>query len=233
MNAIITGGTKGIGRATVNIFAANGIHMSICSRNQQDLERLQTEILEKHPNITIHIKQVDVSNKQELLKYAEEATTALGNVDILINNAGIFIPGQIHEEESGVLERTLDVNLLSVYHLTRAILLGMILRKKGHIVNMCSIASVTAYPNGGSYSISKFALLGFSRCLREELKYKGIKVTSILPGATWSASWDGLDQPVTRLMQPDDIAKVIFNAVTLGESATLEEVIIRPQLGDL
>ncbi|HMQ06410.1 MAG TPA: SDR family oxidoreductase [Saprospiraceae bacterium] len=233
MNAIITGGTKGIGRSTVKLFAANGIHLSVCSRNQKELESLRFEIIEKYPNINVHIKQVDVSNKHELLKYAEEASTALGKIDILINNAGIFIPGQIHEEEDSVLERTLDVNLLSVYHLTRAILPGMIQRKKGYIVNMCSIASVTAYPNGGSYSISKFALLGFSRCLREELKSKGIKVTSILPGATWSASWEGVDQPITRLMQPDDIAKVIYNAVTLGESATVEEVIIRPQLGDL
>ena len=98
---------------------------------------------------------------------------------------------------------------------------------------MCSIASQIAYPNGGSYSISKFALLGFSKVLREEMKNKGVKVTSILPGATWSNSWAGVDLPESRLMQATDIANATWSATTMSPSAVVEEIILRPQLGDL
>jgi len=109
----------------------------------------------------------------------------------------------------------------------------MISHGTGHIFNMCSIASITAYPNGGSYSISKFALLGFSKVLREELKDKNIKVTSIMPGATWSASWAGVDLPESRLMQATDIAKIVWSALEMSPSAVIEDIVIRPQLGDL
>ncbi len=233
MNAIITGGTKGIGYSTALLFASKGIHLSICSRNRTDLVYLDNELKSLYPNINVHTYAVDVRDTSGLLHYAEEAQNKLGEVDILVNNAGLFIPGSIHNEEEGALENMIETNLYSVYHLTRAILPGMLKRKKGHIVNMCSIASLAAYPNGGSYAISKFALLGFSRCLRAELKDQGIKVTAILPGSTWTASWEGVDLPESRLMQSEDIAKVIYNAIDLGDSAVMEEVIIRPQLGDL
>ena len=98
---------------------------------------------------------------------------------------------------------------------------------------MCSVASIKAYPNGGSYAISKFALLGFTKCLREELKDKGVKVTAILPGATWSDSWAGVDLPQERLMPASDIADIIWGTYVLSDVAVVEELLIRPQLGDL
>jgi short-subunit dehydrogenase len=109
----------------------------------------------------------------------------------------------------------------------------MLSQNKGHIFNMCSVASEKAYPNGGSYSISKFALLGFSKNLREELKPKGIKVTSILPGATWSDSWAGFEGPEERLMQARDVAEVVLAALRMSASAVMEDIVLRPQLGDL
>ena len=105
--------------------------------------------------------------------------------------------------------------------------------KKGYIFNMCSVASEKAYPNGGSYSISKFALLGFSKNLREEMKPFGIKVTSILPGATWSDSWAGFEAPEERLMQARDIAEAVVSALRMSAAAVVEEIVLRPQLGDL
>ena len=109
----------------------------------------------------------------------------------------------------------------------------MIKEGSGHILNMCSVASVIAYPDGGSYSISKFALLGFSKVLREELKLKGIKVTSVLPGATWSDAWSGVDLTRDRLIDPKDIALSVSSAIKMSPAAVVEEIIIRPQLGDL
>ena len=98
---------------------------------------------------------------------------------------------------------------------------------------MCSIASFTAYANGGSYSISKFAMLGMSKALREELKDKGIKVTAIMPGATLTASWEGVDIPPERFMKSEDVAEATWSAYRMSERSIVEEIVIRPQLGDL
>jgi NADP-dependent 3-hydroxy acid dehydrogenase YdfG len=109
----------------------------------------------------------------------------------------------------------------------------MMERKSGHIFNMCSIASLQAYANGGAYSISKFALHGFSKNLREEMKPHGIKVTSIHPGAVMSDSWGNYDNTEKRIMEADDIAKMIYAASQLSIQACVEDIVIRPQLGDL
>ncbi len=124
-------------------------------------------------------------------------------------------------------------NLYSAYHLTRQLLPPMMSRKEGTIINICSIASFMSYPNGGSYSISKFAMLGFSKVLREEMKPYGIKVTSIMPGATWSASWSDADYPLSRLMAPEDVAEAVISITRMSPASVVEEMIIRPQLGDL
>jgi short-subunit dehydrogenase len=158
---------------------------------------------------------------------------SFGVPGIVVNNAGQFLPGSVHNEAEGTLERMIEVNLYSAYHLTRTVLPAMITAGQGHIFNICSIASLTAYPNGGSYSISKFALLGFSKNLREELKPHYIKVTAVCPGATMSGSWDGVAIDPRRIMEADDVAKMIYTASQLSAMADVEDIIMRPQLGDL
>jgi short-subunit dehydrogenase len=123
--------------------------------------------------------------------------------------------------------------LYSAYYTSRGIAPGMREAKSGHIFNMCSIASIKAYPNGGSYAISKFAMLGLSKMLREELKEFGVRVTSVLPGATLTASWEGTDLPNERFMDPQDVAEVVWGAYGLSKRSVVEEILIRPQLGDL
>lgn len=127
----------------------------------------------------------------------------------------------------------LNVNLFSAYHLTRALLPGMIKNKSGHIFNVCSIASLKAYANGGSYSISKYALMGFSKNLREELKPFNIKVTSIYPGAVYTSSWEGADVLPSRIMEVNDIAEMVYAASILSPQACVEDIVLRPFLGDL
>ncbi len=136
-------------------------------------------------------------------------------------------------EADGVLENTMQTNIYSAYYLTQQLVPAMIPHQSGHIFNMCSVASIKAYPNGGSYSISKFALLGFSKCLREELKEHHIKVTSILPGATLTDSWSGVDLPESRFSKPSDIAELIYSITQLSSLSVVEELVIRPQLGDI
>lgn len=233
MNAVITGGTKGIGKAIADLLLSKGISVAICSRNGSDIENYIKEASSQHKDVKVIGTVADMSKKEEVVAFADFVKNHFETIDILINNAGVFLPGELLKEEEGTLETMIDTNLYSAYHLSRALVPKMVEYGSGHIFNMCSIASFMAYPNGGSYSISKFALLGFSKVLREELKQKNIKVTSIMPGATWSASWAGVDLPESRLMQATDIAKIVWSALEMSPSAVIEDIVIRPQLGDL
>jgi short-subunit dehydrogenase len=127
----------------------------------------------------------------------------------------------------------MKTNVYSAYYLSRFLVPSMIRRKSGHIFNMCSIASLKAYPYGGSYSITKYALAGLSANLRDELKKHGIKVTSLFPGAVYTASWDASGVDPDRIMKAEDIAKMVFASANLSPQACVEEIVIRPQLGDL
>ena len=186
MKAIITGASKGIGKATAALFLEKGIDIAINSRSQSDLEAVRDEFRQSFPEREILIKATDVSKKDEVYAFGEFVKSQWSAVDYLINNAGQYVPGQIHDEEDDVLESQIDTNLYSAVRLTKSILPVMLPQKKGTIVNISSIAGIMAYPNSGSYSVSKFALQGFSKVLRDELKDKGIRVVSVLPGATWT-----------------------------------------------
>jgi short-subunit dehydrogenase len=233
MVAVITGSSKGIGRALAIKYAKGGYHLALCARGMEDLIRLEDEISQVAPLCDVMIRSVDVSSEDEVKRFGQEILATYPTIDILINNAGIYLPGDVLTEDIGTLQSLIQTNLYSAYHLTRTLAPSMIDAGKGHIINMCSVASLLALPGGGSYSISKFALLGFSKVLREELKPKGVKVTSVMPGATWSDSWKGVDLPYERLMEANDIADTIWSATHLGPSAVIEDIVIRPQLGDL
>lgn len=230
--AVITSGTKGIGRATVEKFYNEGFDVVTCSRSEKDLQALKNE-LETSGKGEVFIQTADMSNKKEVMVFADFVGQLNRPIDVLLNNTGLFLPGAIHEEEEGNLEKMIETNLYSAYHLTRALIGEMKARKSGHIFTTGSIAGITAYDNGGSYSISKFALLGFTKCLREEMKPHGVRVTSILPGATYTASWEGVDIPQERFMKAEDIADAIYACHALSPHTVVEEIVLRPQLGDI
>ncbi len=234
MNAIVTGGTKGIGKAIAIKLIKQGFNVAICGRNLQDLKKAEAEIQAENPDARVHAYQVDLSKKEQTIVFGRKLQDVFqNNIEILVNNAGVFIPGDIHRESDGLLENLMSTNLYSAYHLTRTVLPSMIAQRKGHIFNICSVASLQAYPNGGSYSITKFALLGFSKNLREELKQHNIKVTAISPGATMSGSWDGMNIDPNRIMQADDIAEVLWTAYRMAPQTLIEDIVLRPIQGDL
>ncbi|MBO9683469.1 MAG: SDR family NAD(P)-dependent oxidoreductase [Flavisolibacter sp.] len=233
MNAVITGASRGIGKATARIFALHGYDLYLSSRNEKKLLQTIEELKKDFPNVSVDGKAFDLGKKQEAQLLGEWINTNADAIDVLVNNAGNFIQGDVSNEPDGALEEMIGVNLYSAYHLTRTVLPKMMATKAGHIFTLCSIASLGAYPGGGSYSISKFALLGFTKNLRRELQPHGIKVTAIIPGAAYTDSWKESGVAEQRLMEADDIAKVIYNATLLSPQAVVEEIIIRPQLGDL
>lgn len=233
MNTIITGATKGIGRALANKFGKEGHHLAICARNADDLARTKADLEEQYRGIEVFTMVADISKKSDILAFGHAVVNHFNHIDVLINNGGVFMPGATLEEADGRLESMMETNLYSAYHLTRAVYPYIAKHAKSHIFNICSIASQIAYPNGGSYSISKFALLGYTKVLRQELMSEGIRVTAIMPGATWSDSWAGVDLPKDRLMEAKDIADTVWAAYQLSAGAVVEEIVIRPQLGDL
>ena len=230
---VITGGTQGIGRALVERFAAEGFSIATCARNKSRLDSLKQEWRQKFPSVELYSFQADLSQKSEVLQFAQSVKDLSVPVGVLINNAGIFLPGQVHNEEEGVLENMINTNLYSAYHLTRRLIPRMIERKSGHIFNICSTASIMPYVNGGSYCISKYALLGFSKVLREEMKEHGVRVSTVLPGATYTASWEGADLPPERMMKPEDVAEIIYQSYALSDRTVIEDILMRPQLGDI
>lgn len=233
MNAVITGASKGIGRAVAVKLAREGFNVALCARNSAALEETAAFIRQQSPAVQVIAMPVDMGDKQQVMSFAAAILAAFPTIDILVNNAGIFVPGALHQEPEGLLENMMAVNVYSAYHLTRQLLPPMIARRKGHIFNLCSTASYKAYPNGGAYSITKFALLGFSRNLREELKPHNVKVTTVSPGPTLTASWEGFEAPPDRMMEPEDIASIVWAAYTLAAQTVVEEVLLRPILGDI
>lgn len=225
---VITGATKGIGKAIAEKFAVQGFQLALCARNINDsigwVRGLKTPAL---------FLPCDVSNKKQVQYFAEEVLNKYGSIDVLVNNAGVFLPGAVHNEPEGTLEKLIETNLYSAYHLTRALVSSMVQKQSGHIFNISSVAGIQSYPNGGSYSISKFAMQGLSKALREELKTEGIKVTSVIAGATLTDSWAGTDLPSSRFMTPQDIAQSIWDVYSLSPNTVVEELVLRPQLGDI
>lgn len=233
MNIVITGSTKGIGKAITDTFAPFATTIFLTARTFSDLQSQQVELQELFPSVKILIFPADFSIKKEVASFGDFVNQHCSNVDVLVNNAGFFHPGSLMDEEEGLYELTMATNVTSAYVLCRKLIPSMRKAMSGYIFNICSVASLKAYPNGGSYSISKFALLGFTKNLREECIPFRIKVTAVIPGATWTQSWAGSGQKQERLMEVKDIASSMLSAYQLSPSAVVEEIIIRPIEGDL
>lgn len=233
MNILITGASKGIGKAITEAFVKEGHHVAICSRNEKDLAQLSSDLFEMFPRSRVIYKETDCSHKNQLLDFAEYAKAEFGSIDILVNNVGTYIHGSMLQENDHIFEKMMRTNVHAAYHLCRFFVPDMIHAGKGHIFNICSIAGIRPFINAGSYSISKFALYGMTKVLREELKEHGIKVTAVIPGATISQSWEGTTLPDSRFVLPEDIASAIINAVQMSAGAVMDEIIIRPALGEI
>ena len=232
-NIVVTGASKGIGKAIAAAFAAEGANLFLCARNAAQLNKTVAELAQQYPGVTVHSITADLSVKDETIAFGNWINKQVTAVDILVNNAGAFLPGSVHNETDGLLEQMIQTNLYSAYHLTRTLLPAMMEHQQGSIFNICSIASLQAYSNGGNYSISKFALMGFSKNLREELKPYNIKVAAVYPGAVLTDSWGNYDNSNHRIMEATDIASMIIAASKLSAGSVMEDIILRPLLGDL
>lgn len=226
--AVVTGGSKGIGFAIVKKLISENFKVIVASRTLGEIINLSNA--EKN---NIEFIAADLSKTEEIVEFTNKVKSITSKIDILVNNAGVFMPGQIHQEEDGAFELQMALNVAAPYYITRALLPLMMPNNNGYIFNICSTASITPYINGGSYCISKHALLGFGKVLRQELMPHKIAVSNILPGATLTDSWAGTSLPTERFIQPETIANALWFAWQNKEYSVLEEILIRPIEGDI
>ena len=228
-NILITGGTKGIGKAIARLFVQAGHNIIIVARSADDLVTTRKELLELNPEVEVLAKNIDLRRKREILACAKWLSEKWETLDVLVNNAALFVQKGFVEEPANTLEKTLATNLLAPYYLTKSLLPLLQRSPKAHIFNICSVASRQPFPEAMAYGISKYALLGFSQNLRESLKTDGIRVTAVLPGATYTSSWAGEEIDPKALMPPEDVAQAIFSAYEMSERTVVEELILRPR----
>jgi short-subunit dehydrogenase len=230
--AVITGSNKGIGKAIAIEFASRNFDVVITGRNETDLQAVSIYILQKYEVETFTFIG-DLSQCEGSLNFANYVKSLNREITVLVNNAGKFEAGPMMTEGNDVLESQMATNVYSAYYVTKFLWDNLIKANRSHVFNICSIASINAYAAGGSYSVSKHALLGFSKSLRLEGIPFQVNVTAVLPGATLTDSWGGVDLPESRFMRPEDVAKVVFNAWDINEYTVVEDVLLRPLLGDI
>jgi len=196
LTVVITGASRGIGKALAQHFAAAGYELLLSARNADGVEATVKALREQFPSIAIHGKAADLSVAEQAIELGRWCLS-FSAPDIIINNAGFFQPGSLADEPMGQLENQIQVNLGSAYHLTRTLLPSMLQRGTGHIFNT------------------------------------GIKVTGVYPGAVLTDSWGNFDNSSGRIMETDDVAKMVLQAAQLSPQACVEQIVLRPRLGDL
>ncbi|WP_255486554.1 SDR family oxidoreductase [Mucilaginibacter sp. SP1R1] len=232
-NALITGSTKGMGRAISISFANEGLNVAICSRNEQELLKFKDELHIINPNIKVFAQVADGSNKLQLLKFAADAQQELGFIDVVVNNLGMFSPSSILDDADDALQHQINTNLMPTYELYRYFGKTMIAARKGYFFNICSVAALNPIPQAGTYSVTKYALLGLTKVMRLEMQDHGVKVTAIIPGSTLTDSWKDAVVDKDTMVLPEDIASAIINVYKMSAGANVDEMIIKPAPGQL
>ncbi len=229
---LITGASQGIGRAVAQTFAAlPDARLALTARSEEGLR--ETCDLSRAHGAEAQAFPCDVSDEAAVEAMAQSVRASLGTPDVIVNNAGLFETGPVVDTTVEAFNRQVAVNLTSAFMVTRDFLREMLERGSGHIFYMASVASLRAYPGAAAYCAAKHGVLGLARAMREETRARGLRVTAVLPGATWTPSWYGSDMPPERLMPPEDIAQAMLDAWRLSNRTVVEELLLRPREGDV
>lgn len=226
MKAIITGGTKGIGRAIAFKFASEGFDLAICARTESDLMALAEEL--KSYDVQVLVFKADFSQKEQVLSFCDFVLSHWIEIDVLVNNVGVFCPVNFLEESFENFEKQLSTNLSASYYTSKIFGNKMKLAQKGHIFNIVSVNSLKNQQQGRSYGVTKSAMLSLNDVTREQLAPFKVKVTAILPGETFTNSWAGTEILEERFVQATEIAEMISSIYKLGPNTQVDELIIKP-----
>jgi NAD(P)-dependent dehydrogenase (short-subunit alcohol dehydrogenase family) len=226
--AIVTGGTKGIGRAIAEALLREGASVCISARHEDEIERAVTELGDVGEASVVGAV-CDVRDYEEVKALVEHAVAELGGVDILVNNAGIGLFGRVEELSPEDFRAVLETNLFGVFYCCHEAIPQMKRRGGGYIINISSLAGVNAHPQMAAYNASKFGLNGFSEALMQEIRHDGIKVSYIMPGSVNTEFGGGEPGPEKSWeLQPADIAQVVVDLLHHPERSLPSRVEIRP-----
>jgi len=224
--ALITGASRGIGLAIACRLGQMGARVSLCARKKADLESAASDL--RAAGIDVLAVPTDVTRPDEVSRLVSETQRSLGAVDILVNNAGIGIFGPFYHQTEADWNSVLDTNLKSAFLTSRAVAPEMIRRKSGHIINISSLAGKSTFANGAIYCASKWAVLGLTGCMAEDLRAHGVRVSAICPGSVATEFSPHAGKDPSRMLQPDDVAHAVAAMVTQSPGSFISEVQIRP-----
>jgi NAD(P)-dependent dehydrogenase (short-subunit alcohol dehydrogenase family) len=230
---VITGSSQGIGAEIALAFAREvaGVRLALVARNRTNLTKVAKACAAFGAEAAVF--PADVSREADVARAAKAVAKQFGPVDVLINNAGAFEAAPFAKTKTAMFDRMIAVNLRSAFLVTQAFLPAMLRGKSGDVFFMSSIAGLGAYPNSAAYCAAKFGVTGLAKVLRAETKGTGIRVCCVHPGATWSPSWSGSGVKPGRIMPAEDIAHAFLDIWRLGRRTVVEEIILRPERGDL
>lgn len=230
---LITGASQGIGAAIAQVFAAElpGVRLALVARNEKNLRATARECLKLGAEVELF--PCDVTKEKAVAAMARIVARHFGPVDVLINNAGAFTMAPFVKTSVAAFDDMIATNLRSAFLVTHALLPAMVKRRRGDVFFMSSIAGLGAYPQAAAYCAAKFGVTGLAKVLRAETKDTGVRVCCVHPGATWSPSWNKSGVKPARIMPAEDIARAILDVYRLGRRTVVEEIVLRPQLGDL
>lgn len=228
----ITGASSGIGRATAIEFARTGFNVFVSSRKTSELERLNDE-LEKE-KLSVQIYPCNVASNQNVDQTFKKISQD-SSIDCLINNAGITSFKLAEENSLNEINDIIQTNLLGSIYTIKSALPSMIKNGRGTIINVLSVVTKSIFTKSSAYSASKLGLLGYINVLREEVRKYNIRVISVIPGATETPIWsqEMRKENSERMMQPEDIARLIVSSYLQKENLVTEEIVVRPIQGDL
>jgi short-subunit dehydrogenase len=232
---LITGASQGIGAAIAREFAGGlrSVRLALVARNSRNLRAVAAECRVRNARAEVAVFSCDTSDERAVGRMASAVAKRFGTVDVLVNNAGQFHSAPFLETTPAAFDAQLAANLRSTFLVSQALVPAMVRRGRGDVFNMGSVASFKALSGMAAYGAAKFGVLGLSRVMREELKPHGVRVCCVMPGGTESPSWDGTGVPAERLMAAEDVARAFLDIYRLSRRTVVEEIVLRPQLGDL
>ena len=225
-SALVTGGSRGIGRVIALRLAALGARVAICGRDKSALD--ETLGILRDAGATAHAQVTDVTNSGQVAELLAASEAAIGPISILVNNAGVGLFAPVQEQTEASWDTVLDTNLKSVFLVSRAVALGMIQRGSGDIINISSLAGLNAFAGGALYCASKWGLQGLTACMAEDLRAYGVRVSVVCPGSVATEFSGKRPEQKPNALRPEDVAHAVETIVTQAPNSFISQLQIRP-----